>query len=120
MDEGGDFVRVFYTEPYTFDEWLSVVEELRRNPLFAFQRRIGSLIDRTHVGPPPTEFTEAVAAYISTSAAAQGTAAGLRGARYRIGGRRLAARPDVRGSGRHLDGIQRAGRRGGVARGSLH
>lgn len=65
MDEGGDFVRVFYTEPYTFDEWRSVIEELRRNPLFAFQRRIGGLIDRTHAGPPPTEFTDAVAAYIS-------------------------------------------------------
>jgi hypothetical protein len=65
MDEGGDFVRVCYTEPYTFDEWRSVVEELRRNPLFAFQRRIGGLIDRTHVGPPATEFIEAVAAYIS-------------------------------------------------------
>ena len=65
LDDSADFVRVLYIEPYTFDEWRHMVEELRRNPLFAFQRRIGALIDRTHAGPPPPDFVESVAAYVS-------------------------------------------------------
>jgi hypothetical protein len=64
LDEGADFARVLYIEPYTFDEWRDTIEELRRNPLFAFRRRIGGLIDRTHAGPPPADFDNSVAAYI--------------------------------------------------------
>jgi hypothetical protein len=64
MDPGGAFVRVVYTQPYSFDEWRTVIEVLRRDPLFAFQRRIGALIDRSGVGPSSADFIDAVAAYV--------------------------------------------------------
>ena len=63
MDPSGDFIRVLYTHPYSFDDWRAVVEALRRDQVFAFQRRIGALIDRSHVDPPSGDFVDAVAAY---------------------------------------------------------
>lgn len=65
MDAVSGFVRIRYTDPYTFEEWRTVVEELRRDHVFAFQRRIGGLADRTRAGAPDEEFMEAVAAYIA-------------------------------------------------------
>lgn len=64
MDPGGAFVRVVYTQPYTFDQWRAVIEELRRDPVFTFQRHIGALIDRSRVGPPSSDFVDAVGAYV--------------------------------------------------------
>ena len=50
MDAAEHFVRVSYIDPCTFEEWRDAVEDLRRNPVFLFQRQIGVLVDRTHVG----------------------------------------------------------------------
>ena len=64
MDDSAGFVRVICLEPYTFDEWHHMIEDLRRNPLFAFRRRIGGLIDLAHAGPPPPDFEASIAAHI--------------------------------------------------------
>jgi hypothetical protein len=66
MEGAADMVRVRYTEPYSFDDWQEVLEELRDNPIITFRRQIGGLIDRAGVGPPDQAFIRQVADYMST------------------------------------------------------
>ena len=67
FDTAGRFVRVWYTDPYCFDEWRSMLEEFRSRPGFPFQRDIGVLIDWTGVGVPDQEFLDRVCSYVAVS-----------------------------------------------------
>lgn len=58
------FVRVWYTDPYCFDEWRAMIEEFRRLPGLPFQRDIGVLIDWTAIGAPSDEYLEHVSSYV--------------------------------------------------------
>jgi hypothetical protein len=43
VDKTAPFARVYYTDPYAFDDWRRVFERLREDPTFAFRRQIGVL-----------------------------------------------------------------------------
>jgi hypothetical protein len=67
VDDERGMVRVRYTEPYTFEEWRTAVEEVERTlagSASPFHHEIRGLVDRAEVGPPPDAFTRAVAAYV--------------------------------------------------------
>ena len=68
VDKTAPFARVYFTDPYAFDDWRRVFERLREDPTFAFRRQIGVLSDRTDVGPVPPPFTPRVATYLATHA----------------------------------------------------
>ena len=68
VDKTAPFARVYYTDPYSFDDGRRVFERLRGDSTFAFRRQIGVLSDRTEVGPLPPLFTQTVATYVATHA----------------------------------------------------
>ena len=68
VDQNAPFVRVRYTDPYSFDDWRGVFERLRAESTFAFRRQIGVFSDRTEVGPVLPLFAQTVAAYVATHA----------------------------------------------------
>lgn len=68
VEKTAPFARVYYTDPYSFDDWRRVFEQLRADSMFAFRRQIGVLSDRTQVGPVPPLFTQTVATYLATHA----------------------------------------------------
>ena len=47
VDKTAPFARVYFTDPYSFDDWRRVFERLRGDSRFAFRRQIGVLSDRT-------------------------------------------------------------------------
>lgn len=49
VDKTAPFARVYFTDPYSFDDWRRVFERLRGDSRFAFRRQIGVLSDRTEV-----------------------------------------------------------------------
>jgi hypothetical protein len=65
LEEAAGLVTVEYTAPCTFDEWRSVIEQVRRNPTFAFQRRIGVLSNRALLAELPPWLTQSMATYVS-------------------------------------------------------
>jgi hypothetical protein len=68
VEQTAPFARVYYTVPYSFDDWRRVFERLRADSTFAFHREIGVLSDRTEVGPVPRLFTQKVTTYLATHA----------------------------------------------------
>jgi hypothetical protein len=68
IDHTSLFIRVHYADPYSFDDWRRMIDELRVQPAFIFRRHIGVLSDRTEVGPAPQLFTQLVGSYLATHA----------------------------------------------------
>ena len=67
VDEKAGFVRVNYTEPYTFDEWLAAAAEFRRTASVTFNKQIGLLVDRTQVRSPSALFLNNVVRHLAAS-----------------------------------------------------
>jgi hypothetical protein len=63
LDNATEIVRIEYAQPYTFDEWRWVSEQLRSHPQVGFRRDIGFLTNRADLGVPSDAFTEAALRY---------------------------------------------------------
>ena len=48
MDAEARIIRVKYTEPYTFEEWLEGAAAFRNDRIAPFDKQFGFLIDRTY------------------------------------------------------------------------
>jgi hypothetical protein len=64
LDAAAGIVRVRYSDPYTIDDWVDAMNEIRRAPTVVFQRQLAGIIDRGEVGPPRPDFIEAVTRFI--------------------------------------------------------
>jgi hypothetical protein len=65
LDVAAGLLLVEYSDPYSFEEWRDVIDGVRREPLFSFQRQIGVSVDWTRVGAPSALFNRSVAAYLT-------------------------------------------------------
>jgi len=67
LDAAAGIVRMRISDPYTFDDWLDAITEIRSVPGIVFQRPLGSIIDRAEAGPPCPQFVEAVIRFFARS-----------------------------------------------------
>jgi hypothetical protein len=65
LDAAAGIVRVRYSDPYTFHDWLGVMDEIRRSPDVIFQRQFAVIIDRLEVGPPRPDFVQEAMRFIA-------------------------------------------------------
>jgi len=67
MDAEARIIRVKYTEPYTFEEWLEGAAAFRNDRIAPFDKQFGFLIDRTEIGDLPSSFMTSVVKHVAAA-----------------------------------------------------
>ena len=67
VDAENSVIRVTYTEPYTFTQWLECAASFCLHSVAPFNKKLGFLVDRTGIGELPSSFMSGVVQRIAAA-----------------------------------------------------